>query len=185
MFGIFYKNLDLHDYHARHLSLLGEDTAAPLPVDQHADRRRGLRYRARKELFFGFLEAVSGCFAPLFFIGLQLVELFLIGQSMVAVVMLNVVRAVLVIGLIYAGTFSARKYRMSRTTWRGIRFQQTGSMWRYAGIALLGMLLTPLTLGLYLPYLETKLMRYETENLRFARRILPSMARPRRSSNSS
>src|SRR6185295_14285681 len=89
------------------------------------------------------------------------------GQSTAALVVVGALRMILVIGLVYAGSFSARKYRMSRTTWRGIRFQQTGSMWRYAGMALLGFLFAALTLGLYLPYLETKLMRYETENLRF------------------
>jgi uncharacterized membrane protein YjgN (DUF898 family) len=40
-------------------------------------------------------------------------------------------------------------------------------MWRYAGMALLGFFLTAVTLGLYLPFLEAKLARYEMDNLRF------------------
>jgi uncharacterized membrane protein YjgN (DUF898 family) len=166
MFGIFYKNLiltilTLGIYRFWAKTRLRRFQWANTQIDGE-----GFEYTGTgKELFLGFLKAVL-ILAPLF-IGLQLIELFLIGQSMIAVGVLNVARAILVIALIYAGTFSARKYRMSRTTWRGIRFQQTGSMWRYAGIALLGMLLTPLTLGLYLPFLETQLMRYETDNLRF------------------
>ena len=42
----------------------------------------------------------------------------------------------------------------------GIRLQQDGSIWTYAGTALLGLLFTVLTLGLYLPFLQVKLIRY-------------------------
>jgi uncharacterized membrane protein YjgN (DUF898 family) len=118
-----------------------------------------------KELFLGFLKAVA-ILVPLF-VGLQLIELFVLDESLIGVAILVGARLVLILGLVHAGTFAARRYRMSRTTWRGVRFQQDGSMWRYAGVALLGMLLTVLTLGLYLPFLQARLMRYEIGNLRF------------------
>jgi uncharacterized membrane protein YjgN (DUF898 family) len=117
-----------------------------------------------KELFLGFLKAVL-VLVPAFGV-LELAELFL-DAGIVVSVAISVLRIVLVFALIYAGTFAARRYRMSRTTWRGIRFQQLGSMWRYAGIAMIGSLLTALTLTLYGPFNRVRLMRYETENLRF------------------
>lgn len=65
------------------------------------------------------------------------------------------------------GTFSARRYRMSRTLWRGVRFAQEGSAFRYANMALVGILLSIVTVGLYVPTMVMKLRRYEYENLRF------------------
>jgi uncharacterized membrane protein YjgN (DUF898 family) len=98
---------------------------------------------------------------------LELAEIFLAEGDLVLAGVLTLARLVLIFGLIYAGTFAARRYRMSRTTWRGIRFQQLGSMWRYAGLAMLGNLLTALTLTLYGPFNRVRLIRYEMGNLRF------------------
>lgn len=118
-----------------------------------------------KELFLGFLKAVV-ILLPTFG-ALELAQVFFDEDQLLAFAALSVLKLVLVFGLIYAGTFAASRYRMSRTTWRGIRFQQLGSMWRYAGIAMLGGLLTALTLTLYGPFNRARLMRYEADNLRF------------------
>jgi len=118
-----------------------------------------------KELFLGFLKAVV-ILLPTFGV-LELAEMFFADSEPVAAGVIAVTRIILVFFLIYAGTFAARRYRMSRTTWRGIRFQQLGSMWRYAGLAMLGNLLTVLTLTLYGPFNRVRLMRYEMDNLRF------------------
>jgi uncharacterized membrane protein YjgN (DUF898 family) len=99
--------------------------------------------------------------------GLQVLELFVLDEHLIGVAIVGTFRTILIIGLVYAGSFAARRYRMSRTTWRGIRFQQNGSIWRYAGMALVGILLAVLTLGLYLPFLQARLMRYELANLKF------------------
>lgn len=166
MFAIFYKNLILTILTLGIYRFWAKTRVRRFQWANTQIDGEGFEYTGTgKELFFGFLKAVA-ILVPLFG-GLQIIELFVLDESMIGIGVLSAFRAVLIIGLVYAGTFSARKYRMSRTTWRGIRFQQTGSMWRYAGTALLGMLLTALTLGLYLPFLETRLMRYETDNLRF------------------
>ena len=47
--------------------------------------------------------------------------------------------------------FRARRYRLTRTVWRGVRFWMSGSGWVYAGRASLWGLLMILTLGLTLP----------------------------------
>jgi uncharacterized membrane protein YjgN (DUF898 family) len=166
MFGIFYKNLVLTILTLGIYRFWAKTRERRfLWANTHIDGE-GFEYTGTgKELFLGFLKAVV-ILVPLF-VGLQLVELFVLDESMIGIAVLSAVRAILILGLVYAGTFAARKYRMSRTTWRGIRLQQDGSIWTYAGMALLGMLFTVLTLGLYLPFLQAKLMRYELGNLRF------------------
>ena len=44
--------------------------------------------------------------------------------------------------------YRARRYRLTRTVWRGVRFWMDGSGWAYAGRAMLWTLLAVLTLGL-------------------------------------
>ena len=46
----------------------------------------------------------------------------------------------------------ARRYRLSRTSWRGIRFSFRGRVWELIKIFILGSFLTGLTLGLYYPF---------------------------------
>src|SRR4051812_38048489 len=48
--------------------------------------------------------------------------------------------------------YRARRYRLTRTVWRGVRFWMTGSGWSYAWRAGLWSLLVFLTLGLALPW---------------------------------
>src|SRR5215475_8491860 len=45
----------------------------------------------------------------------------------------------------------ARRYRLSRTSWRGIRFSFRGQVWDLVKIFIIGSFLTGLTLGLYYP----------------------------------
>src|SRR4051812_14570508 len=57
--------------------------------------------------------------------------------------------------------FRARRYRLTRTVWRGVRFWMEGSGWAYAARAALWAVLMPLTLGLILPWREAALERYK------------------------
>ncbi|MGJ5068496.1 DUF898 family protein [Bradyrhizobium oligotrophicum] len=57
--------------------------------------------------------------------------------------------------------FRARRYRLTRTVWRGIRFWMTGSGWAYAGRAMLWTLLAVVTLGLAWPWRAAALERYK------------------------
>jgi uncharacterized membrane protein YjgN (DUF898 family) len=57
--------------------------------------------------------------------------------------------------------YRARRYRLTRTVWRGVRFWMSGSGWAYAGRATLWGLLMVLTLGLILPWREAALERYK------------------------
>jgi uncharacterized membrane protein YjgN (DUF898 family) len=57
--------------------------------------------------------------------------------------------------------YRARRYRLTRTVWRGVRFWMTGSGWSYAWRAGLWTLLVFLTLGLALPWSMAALERYK------------------------
>lgn len=57
--------------------------------------------------------------------------------------------------------YRARRYRLSRTVWRGVRFWMTGSGWAYAWRAFAWGLLVVLTLGIVLPWRDAALERYK------------------------
>ncbi len=57
--------------------------------------------------------------------------------------------------------YRARRYRLTRTVWRGVRFWMSGSGWIYALKASLWGLLVLFTLGLALPWREAALERYK------------------------
>ena len=57
--------------------------------------------------------------------------------------------------------YRARRYRLTRTVWRGVRFWMTGSGWIYALQASLWGLLMIVTLGLALPWRTAALERYK------------------------
>jgi uncharacterized membrane protein YjgN (DUF898 family) len=57
--------------------------------------------------------------------------------------------------------YRARRYRLTRTVWRGVRFWMKGSGWIYALQASLRGVLTALTLGLALPWRTAALELYK------------------------
>lgn len=60
--------------------------------------------------------------------------------------------------------YRARRYRLTRTVFRGIRFHQEGAAWRYAFCALFWWTLSALTLGLAYPWGQASLERYKMRN---------------------
>ena len=60
--------------------------------------------------------------------------------------------------------YRARRYRLSRTIYRGLRFHQTGSAWRYAVCALFWWAMIALTLGLAYPFAQASLERFKLGN---------------------
>lgn len=57
--------------------------------------------------------------------------------------------------------YRARRYRLTRTVWRGVRSWMDGSGWAYAARATLWALLAVLTLGAALPWRQAALERYK------------------------
>jgi uncharacterized membrane protein YjgN (DUF898 family) len=57
--------------------------------------------------------------------------------------------------------YRARRYRLTRTIWRGVRFWMDGSGWAYAARATLWGLLVIVTLGIAMPWRTAALERYK------------------------
>lgn len=105
-----------------------------------------------KELLIGFLKA-----SVLFFIPLILLNIVpdLIGSPIVKIIA-GILTYLLVMVFIPFAMVGARRYRLSRTSWRGIRFSFRGKTFEFIKFFLWGSFLTGLTLGLYYPIFGTR-----------------------------
>lgn len=63
--------------------------------------------------------------------------------------------------------YRARRYRLTRTVWRGVRFWMDGSGWAYAMRAAGWGLLAAITLGAALPWREAALERYKMRHCHY------------------
>ncbi|HKS89480.1 MAG TPA: DUF898 family protein, partial [Stellaceae bacterium] len=118
-----------------------------------------LEYTGRgKELLVGFLIAAA-VLAPFFLV------YFLVGLELGRLKPLAALPLYLVIiGFGQFAAYRARRYRLTRTVWRGVRFWMTGSGWSYAWRSLLwGLLLLP-TLGFAYPWRRAALERYKLDH---------------------
>lgn len=107
------------------------------------------------ELFVGFLIAIAILLPINILFFLAALDLGLLGQ-------LSGVLAFTLLALLgQFAIYRARRYRLSRTVYRGVRFYQTGSAWVYAFYAMLWWSLTALTLGLAYPWAQASLERFK------------------------
>ena len=72
--------------------------------------------------------------------------------------------------LVPVAMVGARRYRLSRTSWRGIRFSFRGPVRELVGIFVLGSILTPLTLGIYYPVFMTQRQAFMVSHAYFGSR---------------
>ncbi len=79
-----------------------------------------------------------------------------LGASMAIQIGLQTAAWLLLFLFIPVAISGARRYRLSRTAWRGIRFSFQGNTLHFIKLWLLGYFLTGVTLGLYYPYFSTK-----------------------------
>ncbi len=108
-----------------------------------------------KELLFGFLVALA-VLVPFY---LAFAWLGLEAERLAAFASLPLL--VLFYGLYEFAIYRSRRYRLTRTLWRGTRFWMDGSGAAYAWRAILWGLLTILTLGLAFPWRAAALERYK------------------------
>src|SRR5262245_3539046 len=81
---------------------------------------------------------------------------------------LSGVLAFLVLALLgQFAVYRARRYRLTRTIFRGVRLYQTGSAWRYAFTSALWWVLTIVTAGLALPWGTAVLERYKLRHTHY------------------
>ena len=108
-----------------------------------------------KELFFGFLFAMA-ILAPIYLV------YFLVGIEVERWKAFASAPLALFFYLFYQfAIYRARRYRLTRTVWRGVRFGMGGSGLSYAWRVLLWSLLAAVTLGIVLPWREAALERFK------------------------
>jgi uncharacterized membrane protein YjgN (DUF898 family) len=105
-----------------------------------------------RELWLGFARAFALYWLPLILLNV-LASYFLGPVGSMAVGALTPIVFLLVIPVAIVG---ARRYRLSRTSWRGIRFSFRGNTREFVNLFIGGVLLSVLTLGLYTPIFLVK-----------------------------
>ncbi len=110
------------------------------------------------QLLIGFLIALA-VFLPLyigfFYLSTQVGTVVVVGYAIVAALFWF---------LFGYASYRGRDFRLSRTLWRGIRFDQKGNAWVYATRQFLWSLLVVATLGLAYPFMSADLWRYRYSN---------------------
>jgi len=116
---------------------------------------------AARELLIGFLVALA-ILVPIYLV------YFLLGieaERLQAFASFPLV--IFLYGFFQFALYRARRYRTSRTIWRGVRFWMTGSGWAYALRSLLWGLFAVVTLGIAYPWREAALERYKMRNTHY------------------
>jgi uncharacterized membrane protein YjgN (DUF898 family) len=106
-----------------------------------------------QELFLGFAKAFVVFFVPI--VVLTVVRDVLdVGPTIKGAAALSI--SVLFLMFLPVAMVGARRYRLSRTSWRGIRFSFRGAAFEFVKIFVKGTFLTGLTFGLYYPFFVTR-----------------------------
>lgn len=108
-----------------------------------------------RELLIGFLIALA-ILVPIY------LAYFLISveaEHLQALASIPLIAAFYVFGQF--AIYRARRYRLTRTVWRGVRFWMSGSGWIYAWRASVWALFAVVTLGIALPWRAAELERYK------------------------
>jgi len=112
-----------------------------------------------KELFLGWLKLI-GLLLALSLAG-ALISLTSTEDLVPVLAVIYVLGLLLLVPLAIHG---ALRFRWSRTSWQGRRFSYKGDFVQLTTILIPGILLSAVTLTLYLPYFLTNMRRYITEN---------------------
>lgn len=129
-----------------------------------------LEYTGRAtELLLGFL-IVLAILVPvgLFYSG---VEFVITSQAPEAEMAVQFAYTAFLLFLTPYALYRARRYRLTRTNWRGIRFGQDGSAGHFTVLTVAYWTLALLTLGLAYPVMRTGLQRFKINHTRFGDRL--------------
>ena len=117
------------------------------------------------ELFIGFLIAVA-VLLPVFAAYSVLQFAFADGPQYVLLA-LEILYYLALFFLVQIAIHRMRRYRLTRTAWRGVRFGLAGSSFTYARIAFGYGLLTAATLGFAYPWMRVATLRYFAQHAYF------------------
>ncbi len=116
------------------------------------------------ELVVGFLVALA-LLAPLG-LGYSVIDTVVGPGTGGARTTLELIYYGVLFGLLQVARFRMWRYRLSRTSWRGIRFGLDGSTWQYLSLAFGWGVVTLLTFGLAYPWTAVALWRYRIQHSR-------------------
>jgi uncharacterized membrane protein YjgN (DUF898 family) len=126
------------------------------------------------EKFLGFLIAVAVLVVYLGIVQLLLMfvgySLFMDAQTVPEILLQNALIygvAFVTLPLIYYAQYRARRYILSRTRWRGIRFGAEPAAWGYVKLAIKNLFFTIITLGIMLPRQTFNLEKYRVDRTYF------------------
>ena len=122
-----------------------------------------------RELLVGFAKGVA-----IFFIPIALLTILPEVYQAPAEVRAALRNVLWLVGLLMVpvAMVGARRYRLSRMSWRGIRFSFRGRARQFVGIFVVGTILTSLTAGLYYPVFATQRQAFMVSNAWFGSRKL-------------
>ena len=116
-------------------------------------------------------ELLNGAFKAMLVFGFPLTLLNTLPKFLEPREILGVVASILtyamVILFIPMAMVGARRYRFSRTSWRGIHLSFRGQTWEFLRLFLEGWVLTVLTLGLYYPFFDIRRHGFMVSNSYF------------------
>lgn len=117
------------------------------------------------ELFLGFLITMFVVFVPaiLALMGLA----FAFGPESIQYIIGVICLYLFFLYLIGVAIYSAHKYRLSRTQWRGIRGSLNGSKWKYGWTMFWTTIVVIFSLGLASPWQSIKLQKIITDDTHF------------------
>ncbi len=111
------------------------------------------------ELFKGFMGALLIVLLPIFLISMVLVIVY--GQASGGWALYQIALLAVVYPVLKAlATYRARRYRLARTSWRGVRGSMAGSSGEFAFLSWATSLLYPLTLGWIAPWRALYIQRF-------------------------
>jgi len=119
-----------------------------------------------KELLIGFVKAVL-------FVGMPITALSLAARlsgDRTLHLATQAFTSLLVFIFIPIAMVGARRYRLSRTSWRAIRFSFRGRAWPFVRVFVAGSILSMLTLTLYYPFFQARQQGFMVSNSYFGRR---------------
>ncbi len=120
-----------------------------------------------KELLIGTLKAALVFGVPIGF--LTVVRDVLQVRPVIKVVAAVLIYAIVIV-FIPLAMVSARRYRLSRISWRGIRFSLRGRARDFIKLFITGTILSAITLTLYYPFFQTKMYAFMTSYSHFGNR---------------
>jgi uncharacterized membrane protein YjgN (DUF898 family) len=164
LFGIYLRNVLLTLLTLGIYYLWGKNRLRTYVVSQcEFEGDRFAWHGTGKELFIGALKVFAVLGTVFFLMSVAPVLWKKVTSDLLSRAAAFVVYLVLV-PLSLVGT---RRYRLSRLSWRGIRFSFRGRVRDFLKLFIRGAILTGLTLGLYTPFFQTQARKFFSENTYF------------------